>query len=256
MLVRMLNWKRDLTVVREAAECFSVLSDHKRTLSRTSERVEELLNLSILPQLIRLLAPRFGRPLNAPALRTIGNIAAGTDAQVDCIIEAGGVSSVVALLSATDSDLQREAAWTLSNMAIGGVSHLEALLATKAVPYLIKVALHSEFRVSREAGWALCNILGGASPDQLAGLATEPNIMLAMTKMLEGHDYSSLHITLEALRRILAPTSPHRASFSSRLPVDFIRQLEKLEDSDNHSVSEAAHDILRFFERKATLGDD
>jgi hypothetical protein len=63
-----------------------------------------------------------------PALRTIGNVVSGDDAQTQAVVDAGGLQAVRPLLAHAKKGIRKEACWMLSNVAAGSKDQIASLL--------------------------------------------------------------------------------------------------------------------------------
>lgn len=88
-----------------------------------SQKIDAVLATGVLPRLISLL------PIaTPPALRTIGNIACGSEAQTQAVVDTpGALVAVRDLLVHRKMGIRKEAAWTLSNVAAGTVEQVVKL---------------------------------------------------------------------------------------------------------------------------------
>jgi HEAT repeat protein len=138
----------------------------------------------------------------APALRIVGNIATGTDADTRSIIEAGAVPKLRALLSAPKLTPRKEAAWTLSNICAGTREQVQAVLDAGVAPMLVELLRSGEWEVRKEAAWALANAANSGSPAQ-AALLVSAGAVPALAATLAVADSRIVMVALEGLENIL-----------------------------------------------------
>lgn len=74
-----------------------------------------------------------------PALRSVGNIVTGNDAQTDVIIQAGGLQYLGLLLQHHRLNIVKEAAWTISNITAGNMEQIQEVINAALLPPLIHV---------------------------------------------------------------------------------------------------------------------
>ena len=73
----------------------------------------------------------------SPALRTLGNIVTGSDAQTDTVVKAGAMQYFPRLLAHSKANVVKEAAWTISNVTAGNLQQIQAVIdAGLLVPVL------------------------------------------------------------------------------------------------------------------------
>lgn len=66
--------------------------------------------------------------LQIPAIRTIGNIATGSDKQTQYVIDSGAMPLIKLLLTHNKNAIRKEAAWTTSNVAAGTAEQITHLI--------------------------------------------------------------------------------------------------------------------------------
>ncbi len=96
-----------------------------------------------------------------PTLRAIGNIAAGSDTQIDSVLVVGAWPLLAKLLVYSKMKIVEEAAWTASNIAAGNTIQIQALITNNVVRLLVDVLGKGDFKCRKEAAWAITNITLG-----------------------------------------------------------------------------------------------
>lgn len=71
----------------------------------------------MIPSLVAMLGSNITTVV--PALRTLGNIVSGNDAQTQAVVAANVLPALVPLLSHSKKNIRKEACWMLSNIAAG-----------------------------------------------------------------------------------------------------------------------------------------
>lgn len=104
----------------------------------TNDKIQVVLDSGIAPQLVALLTSKEGAVL-IPALRTVGNIVTGDDAQTDSIILAGGLTHLRALLVHPRKNTVKEAAWAISNITAGNTEQIQHVINAGILPSLVEI---------------------------------------------------------------------------------------------------------------------
>lgn len=104
----------------------------------SNDKIQAVLETGIIPKLVKLLTSQEGTILT-PALRTVGNIVTGDDAQTDAIIIAGGLSHLGVLLRYHRANIVKEAAWAISNIMAGNTDQIQSVINAGLLPPLIEV---------------------------------------------------------------------------------------------------------------------
>ncbi|KAJ2331945.1 hypothetical protein GGH91_006291, partial [Coemansia sp. RSA 2671] len=109
-----------------------------------------------------------GAPL-IPVIRTLGNIAAGTDAQTSSLVGTNGfVGLLVRCIESTSSRaVEKEALWALSCVTASGKADVDAVVDAGVVPDLVRIIEKQNFDIKKEAAFSLLNIaiIGGRAAD-------------------------------------------------------------------------------------------
>lgn len=151
--------------------------------AREEEVVEELVNLGVVPLLVRCLS-KGHPPVILPALRSLGNISGcGNHALTSTILEQNAFLSVLhtivssPFVSSADNDTAnlpaavaaqtpnkqvrvKEALWVCANIAAGTFEQLRTLISASFIPTIVQ-HLESGWRIKTNAALVLYNIALG-----------------------------------------------------------------------------------------------
>ena len=149
-------------------------SEDARLLARTADMLRRLLSFDrspaldatvragVLPRLVELLARDATPRLQLEAAWALTNIAGGTSANTESVINAGAVPALVRLLDSPDADVREQAVWALGNIAGGSVRTRDVVIAAGVIPPLLRcLAPHSKDSCIRNTAWAISNLCRG-----------------------------------------------------------------------------------------------
>lgn len=168
-----------------------------------NDRIQAVIESNLCSRLVELL----GHPattVQTPALRSVGNIVTGDDAQTQLIINCGALSALLYLLSSPKETIRKETCWTLSNITAGNTAQIQAIIDHGLVGPLIQVLAHGELKSKKEACWAICNATSGGlnKPDQIKYLVHEGCIK-PLCDILTSMDNKIILVALDGLDNIL-----------------------------------------------------
>ena len=105
--------------------------------------------------------------VQAPALRTIGNIVTGNDLQTQVIMNSNVLQCLSSLLQSPKRGIRKEACWTISNITAGNKTQIQAVIDANIFPPLIQMLNYAEFDIKKEIAWAISNATSGGSAEQI-----------------------------------------------------------------------------------------
>eukprot|EP00276_Gloeochaete_wittrockiana_P022182 CAMPEP_0184335368 /NCGR_PEP_ID=MMETSP1089-20130417/3939_1 /TAXON_ID=38269 ORGANISM="Gloeochaete wittrockiana, Strain SAG46.84" /NCGR_SAMPLE_ID=MMETSP1089 /ASSEMBLY_ACC=CAM_ASM_000445 /LENGTH=504 /DNA_ID=CAMNT_0026659987 /DNA_START=67 /DNA_END=1581 /DNA_ORIENTATION=- len=129
--------------------------------------IDDVLRSGVVPHLINLLASPNPK-LQFEACWAITNIASGSSAQTNAIVDLGAVPNIVGLLSSFDIQVRDQAVWALGNIAGDSARCRDIVLSQNyildRVIALVQPSIKSTVR--RNAAWTISNLCRGKpSPD-------------------------------------------------------------------------------------------
>uniref|UniRef100_A0A1A9WXP2 Importin subunit alpha n=1 Tax=Glossina brevipalpis TaxID=37001 RepID=A0A1A9WXP2_9MUSC len=221
------------------------------SLMTTKKQKRAVINAGILPSLINSLYDNdYG--INYPALRCIGNIANGTDEQIDAVIKAGFLNKLKNIFETKELNYF-EPFWTLRNITAGKQNHIQAVIDSGLFSNIYDVLKTSHCTdVQREAINIIHNATIGGTPQQIVNSIDK--LLWPLSKMLKCASITfcdtSLIISVLALilRFInLAEKVNRRIVICNWLDTTYgWYTLELLADHTSIFVSELAKEILAF----------
>ena len=204
-----------------------------------ADRVQPLVDGGALPRLVLLLGHASAN-VQTPALRCIGNVAAGAAGQTQAVIACEALPAVAALLCHTKKEIRKEvrspppatprshpgapipldlaprsrahphphshshlqACWTLSNVTAGSSHQIDAVCASGVVPRLVEMLSTEEHDILKEAAYALCNACVGASRSTVSALVSA-GLVEPLSGLLECPEPELVLAVLEAFEAVL-----------------------------------------------------
>jgi Armadillo/beta-catenin-like repeat len=175
----------------------------------------------LVPRLVELLLHPSWR-VTKPALRTIGNIvcaecpddgvgsgsgnmnnnSAVTTDYTEVILDCNAVPRLKELITHSNREIQKEAAWTLSNIAAGTIDQIQAVIDSGAIPPLVNLVRdkNTDQEVRSEACWVVLNATSCGSDSQIELLVDEGCVSVLGVLLSEP---SMVMMALEGLERVL-----------------------------------------------------
>ena len=135
-----------------------------------------------------------------PALRIVGNIAAGREDQTAAVLHL--VPCLRSLLYSPSRAIQKEAAWIFSNIASGPPGHLNSLLSSDIFSALIDLLPKSSEAVQKEILWSLSNA-SLARSEEIASHLSHIGVFASLTHILEQGSPSLIYAALDVLKALL-----------------------------------------------------
>lgn len=236
----------DTEVISDCCWACSYISDGD------NERIQELINVGLVPTLIRLLAHSDIKVV-AGAVRAIGNVVTGDDVQTQAVLDAGVLPHLRRLLRCDHEQIHKEACWTISNIVAGNEHQLQMVLDEGIMPLVFEHAVVGNFKTRREATWAVANATSSASLAQLA-LLVDMDIFLPLCTNLALEDAKVLLVCLNGLHNLLRygkqiaqETGKHNFVAEQVEMTGALDRLEALQTHPNVEVYNCVHTIMDSF---------
>jgi len=255
-----LIYSSDVEVLTDACWALSYLSDSQ------TETISAVIQAGVCRRLVELL--QHSSPLvQTPALRAVGNIVTGDDAQTQVIITSGALPFLGQLLSHAKKAIRKEAAWTISNITAGNRDQIQAVISDNLIPAVTNLLETADFDIKKEAAWVISNATSGGSPQQIQYLV-ECGCIKPLVDLLSVSDSKIIVVALEALENILkvgkqkqqemgCAENPFTALIEQ---ADGLQKIETLQEDQNEDVYRKAMKILEnhfpLEEEDAGIADD
>ncbi|KAH7372563.1 hypothetical protein KP509_17G010100 [Ceratopteris richardii] len=252
----------DEDVLIDACWALSYLSDG------TNDKIQAVIEAGVCRRLIELLLHRAPSVI-VPALRTVGNIVTGDDAQTQVMINNHVLPCLLNLISLNHKkSIKKEACWTISNITAGNKEQIQAVIDANIIPPLVVLLGNAEFDIKKEAAWAVSNLTSGGTHEQIKYLVNQGCIK-PLCDLLTCSDARIITVCLEGLDNILKVGEAEKdlgntggvnlyAQFIDE--ADGLEKIEGLQMHDNADIYEKAVKILETYwveeEEKETNGGE
>ncbi|KAK4491344.1 hypothetical protein RD792_002080 [Penstemon davidsonii] len=260
-VLRQLIHLNDEEVLTDACWALSYLSDG------TNDKIQAVIDAGVCQRLVELLLHPSPTVL-VPALRTVGNIVTGDDAQTQFVIDNQVLPCLHQLLTQNHKkSIRKEACWTISNITAGNKAQIQAVIQANIILPLVQLLQHAEFEIKKEAAWAISNATSGGSQEQIRFLANQGCIK-PLCDLLICPDPRIITVCLEGLENILKVGEADKENGMNgginiyAQMVDDCEGLDKIENlqsHDNNEIYEKAVKILEKYwaeeEEDQNLGD-
>ncbi|KAL3030268.1 hypothetical protein AAZX31_03G210700 [Glycine max] len=240
----------DEEVVADACLALSYLSEV------SIDKIQDIIDAGVCPKLVELLHRCQSDKVVLPALRTLGNIVTGDDAQTQVVIDNGVLPCLCQVLTREYKKMiHKEACWTISNIAGGNRAQIQAVIKANIIPPLIQILQHAEFDVKKESAWAILSITVGGSRDHIRFVAAQGCIK-GLCDLLSCPDPEVVSICLEGLENILWVGEADKEVglhdsvniYAQRVEeCEGLDKIQKLLVHDNDEIFEMALRILKKF---------
>ncbi|KAJ9180352.1 hypothetical protein P3X46_008610 [Hevea brasiliensis] len=245
-ILRQLIHLNDEEVLTDACWALSYLSDGP------NDKIQAVIEAGVCQQLVELLLHPSPTVL-IPALRTVGNIVTGDDAQTQFVIDNQALPCLYQLLMQNHKkSIKKEACWTISNVTAGNKNQIQAVVEANIILPLVHLLQNAEFDIKKEAAWAISNATSGGSHEQIQILVSQGCIK-PLCDLLICPDPRIVTVCLEGLENILKVGEADKemgknggANLYAQMidECDGLDKIENLQTHDNNEIYEKAVKIL------------
>ncbi|KAF0920702.1 hypothetical protein E2562_036405 [Oryza meyeriana var. granulata] len=253
--LRQLILSQDEEILTDSCWALSYLSDG------SDDKIQAVIETGVCPRLVELLNHPSPTVL-IPALRTVGNIVTGNDAQTQHILDhPQALPCLFNLLTTTQKkSIKREACWTISNITAGTKEQIQAVINANIISPLLHLLQNADFDVKKEAAWAISNATSGGTPDQIEYLVSQGCIK-PLCDLLNHKDSKIVSICLDGLDNILSVGEAKKNLGACNINmfvqmIDDAEGLEKIEDLQNHDNVEIYEKAVSVLESYCVEDDD
>ena len=178
-------------VLVDACWCASYLSDGD------TSGIQAIIDKNLTGRILELMA--HSSPLvQAPAIRTVGNITSGNDTQLQILINLGVVDKLAGILPSSRRNVKKEVLWAVSNIAAGTPEQIELLVTHPIFRSIIDSSKDPDYEIKKEAVWTLSN----ATHSKDVSLLMRMVALGAFERLVDSLQHQDSRILLNALEAI------------------------------------------------------
>ncbi|TGZ69089.1 hypothetical protein CRM22_003922 [Opisthorchis felineus] len=243
VLKRLLVYEKNKEVVVDSAWALAYASDAVNNI------IDDILDSGCVQLLLRLLASNSASHVS-PALRAVGNLVVGDDAQTQMVIDLGLLPYIPSLLNSDRPNIVKETCWLVSNITAGSIDQIQMVIDHNIIPCVLDLLHKSEFRIQKEACWVVSNMINGGSAEQ-CGYLMNQRVMPAICNLLTVSDARVVILVLESLRKLFQISEQFGQLEAACIELETcggLDQLEQLQDHENEQVYTLAYELIdRYF---------
>lgn len=250
VLASVITQQDDFEAISDAVWALSYLSDG------SNDRIQAVIDAGngvVVPALIKMLCTD-KLLLIVPALRTLGNIVSGSDAQTQMVVNNNVLPAIVPLLTHAKKNIRKESCWMLSNIAAGNRAQLKVLMETPNLVNHVVMQLGNtnDWEVRKEAAWVVSNIVTsseGVDNIPYISLLVQLGAVRSLCDLLDVSDTRIVIVALEALDSILKCGVNTNSIDEFTALVDEAEGIDKLENLQEHENEEVYNKAVRIIEQ-------
>jgi hypothetical protein len=239
--------QNDPEVLTDSCWALSYVTDDQ---TQGNQKIQAVIEQQGICERLIYLLQHGTNAVQVPALRTIGNIVTGDDAQTQAMLLPNPLPALLGTLTCQRKSLRKETCWTVSNMTAGTPQQIQLVIDANLVPPLVNVLKEDQFDVQKEAAWAISNITSGGTENHIRFLVSQAAIP-AMCGMLKCGDVKMIMVVLDALDNILKIGRKDAKVTEDNQYSDLVEEcggLDTLEDLQRHENEEIYEKSVRLLQ--------
>jgi len=234
----------DVEVLGDACWALSYLSDD------TNEKIQAVIDAGVCRRLVELLVHQSAR-VSTPALKVVGNLVTGEEAQTQAVIDCGALPCLAKLLSHDKKDVRKEACFALSNITAGNKEQLQAVIDHKIVPVLARMLETEDLDVRKECAWAISNATAGSDDLQIKFLVDSGCVPALVNLLDKTSDVSIISVALEGIHNILKCGQRVDGPVAAVEMCGGEHKIADLQQHENHKICDMAVRILEALPKRS-----
>ncbi|XP_042234045.1 importin subunit alpha-4-like isoform X4 [Homarus americanus] len=167
-----------------------------------NEYIQDVLDVGLVPMLLQYLQSGERREM-IPALRTLGSITSGTDAQTQVVLEAGILPISRTLLTTNSpTNIQKDTAWAVSNILAGPFDQIQMVIDADLLPVMVEASQKFDFIVKKEISWGFSNMTQAGTKEHIEALVSVGGVTV-LVDTLSSLDQQVVLAAAEGIKNIL-----------------------------------------------------
>lgn len=205
--------------------------------------IESVLQLHVLPRVVKLMGRPAGSPLPRAALRVAANIAAGDDHQTQAVVDAGALSYLMPLLLSPDVEAVKDSCWLVSNVLAGTDEQVQAVIDGGVMSAMVRLLGNTDHSTStrQQAAYCIINVSEASKPQQVAHLAEVGCVKSLCDLLINDPVLPSPLPALNALNRLCK----YEAQSAPAVALVDVYKLRLLQSHSSPEVQKRANKLLK-----------
>lgn len=143
--------------------CVAAVREFRKLLSiEKNPPIQQVIDTGIIPRLVQLLGCFEEETLQFEAAWTLTNVASGTTAHTQVIIQSGAIQAFIGLLGSPNAEVKEQAVWALGNIAGDSPAFRDYVIQANGVNGMLSVFQNgAKISMIRNATWSLSNLCRG-----------------------------------------------------------------------------------------------
>lgn len=186
--------------------------------------IDIVIQSGVVPTLVNFMNENQPEMLQLEAAWALTNIASGTSAQTQVVVDAGAVPLFIQLLYTGSVELQEQAIWALGNVAGDSTSYRDYVLQCSAMEPILSLFNSEKVTLIRTATWTLSNLCRGKKPQPDWSIVSKALPTLA--KLIYSFDNETLIDACWAISYLSdGPAEAIQAVIDARIPKEIGRTI-------------------------------
>ncbi|CAG9316012.1 unnamed protein product [Blepharisma stoltei] len=241
IIPRMLTYSQE-EVLEEV--CFIISS-----ITREEPHIDLFLATNAIHTIFKLIV-HHNKKIQNSALRTVGNIAAGSEAHSALLLSLDIINKLAPLLVSRSRVVKKEVLWILSNLAIGSQDHKLKIISHPCMNIVFNTLSDTDSNLKNEALWVVYNLSLSDCTNTVLKLSEE-RVLSKLIAILDAQETKLLMNAMKSIDNILtagleavdqSEANPVAIRFSELGGLD---ALEKLQGHSNQTIYNKAVEIIK-----------